>query len=97
MPAKSACRAHPLFNAQNELGDALAMATRTGLDVARACCHGQIVLGFAGAVRHEAAVAAPAGQFDRIQGLGDRADLIEPVLLRYVLTEQKRPVMFGHD
>ena len=46
-----------------------------------ACRHGQIrderVLGFAGAVRHEAAMVVPDGQLNRLQPLRDRANLVQ--------------------
>ena len=64
-----------------ELGDALAAASGAGLDVSRAGRDGEIrnerIFGFAGAVGDKAAVVVLPRQLDRVQGLGDRADLIQ--------------------
>ncbi len=82
-PSEPRLRTQALFNAKElvEFGDSFASAARTRLDVARARRYGQIgdecVLRFTGAVRNEAAVVAPAGQFDRIQRLCNRPNLIE--------------------
>ena len=82
-PAKLRLRSQLLLDSQElvELRDAFAAAPGAGLDVTRACRHGQIgderVFGFAGTVRHEAAVVVARGKLNRIQGFRHRADLVE--------------------
>ena len=54
---------------------------RAGLDLRRGGGHREVgdggVLGLAGAVRDDRGVAAPLGHGDRLQGLGQRADLVD--------------------
>ena len=63
------------------LGDALGAGRGAGLDLAAVGGDGQVgdgdVLGLAGAVRHHALVAVALGQLDGVQGLGQRADLVD--------------------
>ena len=51
-----------------------------GLDLAAVRGHGDVgdggVLGFAGAVADDGGVAVVLGQFDGVEGLGERADLV---------------------
>src|SRR3954468_3327661 len=63
------------------LGDALAAGRGTGLDLTAVDRDGEVgdrgVLGLAGTVAHHRAVAGPVRQVDRVQGLGERADLVD--------------------
>src|SRR5690606_10080041 len=63
------------------LGDALGAGRGAGLDLAAVGGDGEVgdgdVLGLAGAVGHHALVAVALGQLDRVQGLGERADLVD--------------------
>src|SRR5450631_3440173 len=62
------------------LGDAFASGRSPGLDLAAVGGHGEVgdgrVLRLAGPVAHHAAEAGPVGQGDRVESLGQRADLI---------------------
>src|SRR5439155_22298272 len=63
------------------LGGTLAARHRAGLDLARVDGDGEVrdegVLGLAGAVRDDRAVARALRQLDRLERLGQRADLVQ--------------------
>src|ERR1051325_1190430 len=84
---RSSCKhrrvAQLLLDAQElvVLGDAVAARGRAGLDLPRVRGHGEVgdggVLGLAGAMRDDVAVAGALGHLDRVERLGERADLIQ--------------------
>jgi hypothetical protein len=63
------------------LGHAVGSGRGAGLDLAAVGGHGEVgdrgVLGLARAVAHHAAEAVAVGQVDRVEGLGQRADLVD--------------------
>src|SRR6476620_2424998 len=63
------------------LGDALGARGGAGLDLAAVGGDGEVgdgdVLGLPRAVAHHAAVAVAVGQVDRVEGFGERADLVD--------------------
>ena len=63
------------------LGDPVAAGRRAGLDLAAVGGDGEVgdggVLGLARAVRHHRGVAAAVRQLDRVERLGERADLVD--------------------
>ena len=62
-------------------GDAVGAAERAGLDLAGIRCHGDIgdrrIFGFAGAMANDRRVFVFLGEFDGVERLGERADLID--------------------
>ena len=82
-PAKPRGRPELLLDPQQlvVLGQPVGARHRAGLDLAAVGGHGEIgdggVLGLAGAMRHHAAIGGALRQLDRLQGLAQRADLID--------------------
>src|SRR6478609_10817691 len=63
------------------LRDAVRTRRCAGLDLAAVGGHGEVgdrgVLGLAGAVAHHVAEAGAVGELDGVEGLGERADLVD--------------------
>ena len=63
------------------LGDSVGAGRRAGLDLAAVGGDGEVgdgdVLGLARAVRHDRRVGVAGGELDGVEGLGERADLVD--------------------
>ena len=83
LPCKSRLATQLFFNADKliEFRNALAPATRAGLEMARPCCNREVgdccVFSFARTVRDEAVVIVLLRQFNRVECLAHSSNLVE--------------------